>query len=52
MKPPEGFKWKQRDAGKLECTDCGETVDAVTVDLHSCDTEGLNPENPQTQRMY
>ena len=54
MRPPEGFTWKQKDAGKLRCEDCGETVNAVTVDLHNCDrkNKAVNPENPQTNRFY
>lgn len=36
MSPPEGFVWEQRDAMKLRCTDCGDTVRAETCDLHIC----------------
>jgi len=36
MNPPEPFVWAQRDAGRVRCGDCGETMQAVTIDLHSC----------------
>lgn len=36
MEPPEGFVWQQRDAMKLRCTECGETVRAGVLDLHNC----------------
>lgn len=36
MSPPDGFVWEQRDAMKLRCTDCNETVRAGVVDLHHC----------------
>lgn len=34
--PPDGFEWKQPDAMELTCLDCGETVRAEVVDLHTC----------------
>lgn len=36
MSPPPGFVWEQKDAMKLRCTDCGETVSAGVCDLHTC----------------
>lgn len=33
---PEDFVWEQRDAMKLRCGDCGETVQAEVVDIHRC----------------
>lgn len=36
MSPPDGFVWEQRDAMRLRCTDCGESVRAGVVDLHHC----------------
>jgi hypothetical protein len=33
---PEGFVWVQPDAMELRCTDCGQTVKAGVVDLHTC----------------
>jgi hypothetical protein len=36
MQPPEPFIWEQRDAMKLRCTDCGETVSVGEADLHDC----------------
>ncbi len=33
---PPGFVWEQPDAMQLRCTDCGQTVRAETVDLHTC----------------
>jgi len=33
---PPGFVWEQPDAMKLRCTDCGESVEAGVVDLHTC----------------
>jgi len=37
MNPPEPFVWVARDAGRVRCEDCGETMQAVTIDLHSCE---------------
>lgn len=36
LEPPEPFEWEQRDAMRLRCTDCGETVRAECLDLHEC----------------
>lgn len=38
MNPPNGYKWKQRDASLLECETCGVEVRAENVDLdkHEC----------------
>jgi hypothetical protein len=36
MNPPKPFVWEQRDASKVRCTECGEVMDAVTIDLHHC----------------
>jgi hypothetical protein len=36
MNPPEPFVWDQRDAGRVRCEACGETMQAVTIDLHNC----------------
>jgi len=37
MNPPEPFEWAQRDASRVRCTACGETMQAVVIDLHHCD---------------
>ena len=36
MTPPEPLVWEQRDAMRLRCQDCGETVRAEVADLHGC----------------
>jgi len=36
MDAPPGFVWETPDAMELSCTDCGETVRAEVVDLHTC----------------
>lgn len=52
LQPPEGFEWKQKDAGKLRCINCGEVVNAVAVDLHSCSDNTKTRENHQANRMF
>lgn len=34
MELPEPFTWVQRDALKVRCEDCGETLTADVIDLH------------------
>lgn len=36
MKPPAPLVWEQRDAMRLRCEECGETVRAECADLHGC----------------
>lgn len=36
MQLPVPFVWEQRDAGRVRCDDCGETMAAETIDLHFC----------------
>lgn len=40
MEPPEPFVWEQRDAMKVRCEDCGETLRAEVVDLHLRECSG------------
>lgn len=34
MELPEPFVWVQRDALRVRCTECGETLSADVIDLH------------------
>jgi hypothetical protein len=36
IETPPGFIWAAPDAGKIQCIECGEKIDAVTADLHTC----------------
>jgi hypothetical protein len=36
LEPPDPLVWEQRDAMRLRCEECGETVNASVADLHPC----------------
>jgi len=36
MNPPEPFVWESREKSEVRCSECGEVMSAVTIDLHMC----------------